>query len=129
MISTAVIQKLISTPGINSLVAKRVFPNIIKADAVYPAVYVFSDQMRLINCFQPGTTRSGKIEIGVYAPSYTEAQAIMKAIRDTLDGFEGTVNSVAISIGRGEETTDQYDEETLSHVKTIEYEAIAESTN
>ncbi|WP_162242732.1 hypothetical protein [Dyadobacter sp. Leaf189] len=110
----------------NSLVEDRVQPNIIKAGTHYPAVYVFTDRMTKLGCYGPGETRMGIVEIGVFAESYGQAYNLMKAIREALDDFSGIVNNVGITIMRGEEVADQFDEKSETHIKVIEYEAIAE---
>lgn len=126
MITPAFIQKLKNTPAISALVADRISPNIIKPGTAYPAIYVFSDRMEKQGCFDPNGAKEGTVEIGVFAKTYSEAYGLMQEIRTTLDDFTGVINNVGIMIMGGKEIADQYDEEGETHVKIIEYEAIAE---
>ncbi len=126
MITTAIINRLLATSGVTSIVSTRIQPNIIKPGTPYPAIYVFSDRMNKLECFNPGGTRMGIIEIGVYTKSYPESHDLMQAIRASLDDFKGVIDNLGIDISRGQETADQYDEESETHIKVIEYEAIAE---
>lgn len=126
MITEAFIDKLSLEPSVTSLVGRRIYPNIIKTEAELPAVYVFSDRMSKQGCYDAEGSKTGMVEIGVFAKDYTNACDVMKAIREVLDDFAGIVNNVGIAIMRGEETTDQYDEEKTTHIKVIEYEAIAQ---
>ena len=68
----------------------------------------------------------GVVEIGIRASDYTQARNIMKAVRTALDDFTGIVNNVGIMIMRGEETIDEYDETSETHMKVINYQAVAE---
>jgi hypothetical protein len=126
MITEAFIDKLLSETTVNAVLDGRIYPNIIKSDSTLPAVYVFSDRMSKQGCYDSEGSKTGMVEIGVFAKTYTEAYDVMKAIRESLDDFTGIVNNVGIAIMRGEETTDQYDEEKKTHIKVIEYEAIAQ---
>lgn len=126
MITGAFIQKLLSSTAVTALVGDRIKPNVIKPDTPLPAVYVFSDRMEKLSCYTHGGTRTGAVEIGVYSKSYEQSYAVMQAIRATLDEFSGVLNNVGISIMSGKEVSDQYDEESETHIKVIEYEAIAE---
>lgn len=126
MITEAFIDKLSSEPAVTALVGQRIYPNIIKSGAPLPAVYVFSDRMSKQGCYDSEGSKTGMVEIGVFAKNYLDAYDAMKVIREALDDFTGIVNNVGIAIMRGEETTDQYDEEKNTHIKVIEYEAIAQ---
>jgi hypothetical protein len=126
MITKAFIQKLLATTSVTNLVGDRIEPNIIKPKTDLPALYVFTDRMTNQGCYDPMGARTGIVEIGLYAKSYTQAYEVMKAVRIALDDFTGVVNSVGIMIMRGEEVADRYDEDSDTHIKVIEYEAIAE---
>lgn len=126
MITEALITKLLSADSVTDLVDDRIYPNIVKANSDLPAVYVFSDRMSKQGCYDSQGSKTGMVEIGVLAETYEDAYDIMKAIRDELDEFSGIVNSIGIAILRGDETTDQYDEDKKTHIKVIEYEAIAQ---
>lgn len=129
MITGAFIQKLLSSTAVTALVGNRIQPNVIKPNTPLPAIYVFSDRMEKLACFNPGGTRTGAVEIGVHSKSYEQSYAVMQAIRAALDEFSGVVNNVAIVITSGNEITDQYDELGETHIKVIEYTAIAEPKN
>lgn len=126
MIVNAVINLLKNSPAISSLVADRIEPNIIKQDAVYPAIYVSSDRMSKLNCRIDSGIRNGVLEVGVYADSYKQILAIVEAVRSVLDDYEGASAGVGISIQRGVDTGDKYDDQEKKHVKVIEYDALAQ---
>jgi hypothetical protein len=126
MITEALITKLITTDSVTDLVEDRIYPNIVKTDSDLPAVYVFSDRMSKQGCYDSQGSKTGMVEIGVLAETYEDAYDIMKAIRDELDDFSGIIDTIGIAILRGDETTDQYDVEKKTHIKVIEYEAIAQ---
>lgn len=126
MITTAFIQKLLATSGVTAHVGNRIQPNVIKAETPLPAMYVFSDQMTKQACYNPSGTMEGTVEIGIRALDYSQARNIMLAVRNALDDFTGIVNNVGIMVMRGEETVDEYNEESETHMKVINYQAVAE---
>lgn len=126
MITKAFIQKLLNTPGVTNLVDDRIEPNVIKDGTRYPAMYVFADRMTHQGCYDPMGAKTGIVEIGLFTKTYTEAYELMKAVRAALDDFTGIVSNVGIMIMRGEEVADRYDEDSETHIKVIEYEAVAE---
>ena len=126
MIVKAIINLLKNDSGIIALVSDRIEPNIIKQDAIYPSIYVSSDRMQKLNCRVDSGIRTGVLEVGVYADSYKQTHDIIEAIRAVLDDYEGTSAGVGISIQRGVDTGDKYDDQDKKHVKIIEYDAIAQ---
>lgn len=127
MITKAFLDLLHTTPEVYQLVGGRIQPNFIKKGTALPAVYVLSDRMEKLGCYDPQGTHTGILEIGVHAESYVDAQNIVDQIRDALDEFTGTVSNVGIKIMNGQVLGDNSDEDTEVHIKIIEYEAIAES--
>lgn len=126
MIVKAIINLLKTNTGITNLVADRIEPNIIKEEAKYPAIYVSSDRMQKLNCRVDAGIRSGVLEVGVYADTYKQTHDIIEAVRAVLDDYEGISAGVGISIMRGVDTGDKYDDQEKKHVKIIEYDAIAQ---
>lgn len=129
MISKAIIKKLRDSPTITALVGSRVERNVILENIPLPAIYVNTDSMERLGVVVPESTMIGKIEIGAYAVDYNIVMNIINAIRSVLDDFNGVVNTVAVDVSRGIETTDQYDEVRSAHVKIIEYDGICETLN
>lgn len=128
MITKAVIQLLLADATIAAILADRVFPSIIKQGVVFPAVYVTSASMERIPCYGTNSVYEGAIEIGVYALRHVQATEIIDQIRAVLDEFDGVSAGVSLSIMSGKESNEQYDEDASAHVKTIEYNAVAQIT-
>lgn len=126
MITKSIISILLNAPLVTAKVGTRIFPNIIKQESEFPAVYVSTDRMETIGCMVDEGERQGTVEIGAYADTYMEAHSIISAIRTVMDNYTGSSNNVAIAIFRGIEVTDQFDDVAKKHVKVIEYSAIAE---
>lgn len=126
MIATAIIKLLIDSTQVSDFVGDRVEPNVLKNDAVYPSIYVLTDKMEKPACQHNSKIRVGTIEIGVYADRYGLAGNVIGAIREALDEYSGFVSGVGLTIMGGKESTDLFDEKDNVHVKTIEYEAVAQ---
>lgn len=130
MIELAVIKLLLQNADLKVIVGERIYPNIVKKP-VYPVVYVAANQMERMGCDNDFGVKSGIIEIGVLGSDYVKCLNAIVAIRQQLDDFSGRIGNVGISILKGQETPDGYDEDTEVHLKTIEYQAYARisSTN
>lgn len=126
MIVNAIIGLLKNNAGITGKVNNRIEPNILKQDAIYPSIYVSSDRMQKLSCVVDKGVRSGVLEVGVYADSYKETHEITEIIRTVLDDFQGSSAGVGISIMRGVDTGDKYDDMAKKHVKIIEYDAVVQ---
>jgi hypothetical protein len=126
MIAKAIIELLLANAEVRALVGNRVEPNILKQLDTFPAVYVMVDRMEKPACLNNAKIRTGIIEIGVYADRYGVAGGVIEAIRKTLDDFSGLVSGVGLTIIDGKESTDLYDDKQEMHVKTIEYNAVAQ---
>lgn len=77
----------------NGLLSGRVYPGVIKQEAGYPAVAV--------NLVTPGANSTktaasdldiARVQVDVYASTYTAAAGASIAIRNALDFYTGTVN-------------------------------------
>ena len=126
MIVKAIISLLKNSSAISSKISDRIEPNIIKENTIYPSIYVSSDRMQKLSCVVDKGVRSGVLEVGVYADSYKETHEIIEAIRTVLDDFQGSSAGVGISIMRGVDTGDKYDDQEKKHVKIIEYDAVVQ---
>ena len=126
MIVKAIINLLKNNAAIIGKVNDRIEPNILKQDAIYPSIYVSSDRMQKLSCVVDKGVRSGVLEVGVYADSYKETHEITEVIRTVLDDFQGSSAGVGISIMRGVDTGDKYDDMAKKHVKIIEYDAVVQ---
>lgn len=126
MITKAIIQLLLTSSGVTTLVGDRIEPNVLKQDGEYPAVYVSTDAMSKPQCRTDVGVRIGTIEIGVYGDTYAVVKQVIKAITEKLDDFDGIINGVGINIGRGKDTGDKFDVQEKKHVKILEYEAVAQ---
>lgn len=125
MIANAVITLLLNSP-VTTYVDDRIEPNILKQEMIYPAIYVSSDRMAKLNVRTPEAVYTGVIEVGVYSQGYGEIGAIVKAIQDALDDFDGIVGEVGLRVMRGNDTGDKFDPQVEKHVKIIEFEAVAQ---
>ncbi|MCE6992101.1 DUF3168 domain-containing protein [Dyadobacter sp. CY323] len=131
MIEKAIIQLLRQSLALTAIVGNRIYPNIIKAGATYPAVYVAANQMEKLECDNHSGVKSGTVEIGIWSDDYQVCYDCIEAIRDKLDEYSGIINSVGITFLRGEEAPDGYDEDLKMNLKAIDFKAFAQikSTN
>jgi hypothetical protein len=128
MITSSIIKILLDNPQISAIVGKRIRPNVIKPDEVFPAMYVSSYRMQKMNCDR-SEVHTGVLEIGVHALEYTKCAELIRLTRNVLDDFSGMVGNVGISILQGEQTPDDYDETGTRNIQVIEYEAYAQIKN
>lgn len=124
MIELAVIKLLLQNSDLTAIVGQRIYPNISKSPT-YPVVYVAANRMERMPCDNDFGVKTGIIEIGVMGNDYVKCLNAIAAIRQQLDDFAGRIGSVGISILKGQETPDGYDDVTEVHLKTIEYQAFA----
>lgn len=126
MIAEAVIKLLYGNAPLNAIVGKRIRPNVIKPDDVLPAVYVSDYRMEELDCDSSSGVYTGVLEIGVASTDYNECVKVTKVIRDVLRNFSGFVGNIGLTILTGEGTPDDYDEESTTHIKVVEYGAYAQ---
>ena len=131
MIEEAIINLLLTIPGVTSIVGDRIHPNILKADTVKPAIYVAANRMSKLGCDNPMGIKTGVVEIGILADDYVNCLDAITALREILDDYAGKVGNIGLTFNSGEEVADGFDDDLDTHVKVIEYEgyAIAKSTN
>lgn len=129
MIAKAVIQLLLAHAELISIVGKRIRPNVIKTTETFPAMYVSSYRMEKLDCDDSSGIYSGVIEIGIFSDKYDQCSQIMSLVRNVLDEYSGLVDNVGITIHRGEEAPDDFDEAVTYHIKVIEYQAYAQIKN
>ncbi|MDR6805569.1 hypothetical protein J2Y45_002122 [Dyadobacter sp. BE34] len=131
MIEEAIIELLLTIPGVTGIVGQRIYPNIIKEGTQLPAMYVAANRMSKMNCDNPMGIKTGVVEIGVHGAEYWHCSDTIMEMRKVLDDYAGKVSNVGLTFNSGEEVADGWDDDLDTHVKIIEYEgyAIAKSTN
>ncbi|MET7253464.1 hypothetical protein [Dyadobacter fermentans] len=131
MIEEAIINLLLTIPELAAIVGDRIFPNIIKADEEYPAVYVAANRMEPMQCDNPMGMHNGVVEVGIFADDYVHCLDAMAAIRNVLNDYAGKIGNIGIKFQRGQHGPDGWDDELKTHIKVVEYEAFARvsSTN
>jgi|GEM_PF-7016251 len=126
MITTAIIALLRESTELNAIVGARIRPNVIKANEVFPAMYVSSSRMARMGCDDSTGIKTGVVEIGIHAEKYEQCVSAMTAIRAKLDDFSGVKDGVGITILNGEELPDEFSENAERSIKIIEFEAYAQ---
>lgn len=129
MITKSVIKLLTGNAQLAAIVGKRIRPNVIKPNEVFPAMYVSSYRMQKMACDNGNGVMTGVIEIGIHALEYSKCAEVLALVRAILDDYTGVVGNVGISILQGEQTADDYDETGTHNIQVIEYEAYAQIKN
>lgn len=124
MIEIAIIKLLLQNTALTAIVGDRIYPNISKSPK-FPVVYVAANRMERMPCDNDYGVKTGVIEIGVMGGDYIKCLNAISAIRQQLDDLSAKIGNVGISILKGQEAPDGYDDETEVHLKTIEYQAFA----
>jgi len=116
---TAINTLLKADVGVDSLVGDRIYPAIIPAKVVYPAV-VYSELSQVYEYSKDGREDSGNhsFDVDTYAKTYKSAHEIATAVFEALDWYTGTINTVAINrIWKAEQSDVIYeDEKELFHI-------------
>ncbi len=78
-----------------------------------------------MGCDDSNGVKNGVIEAWIYASEYAKCAQISAAVKLALSGFSGVSGNVGISILKGKQTPDDYDEAKELHIQVFEYEAYA----
>lgn len=98
-IETALFSILIGDATINSLIATRVYPNIVPQNAPMPAItYQQISGPRDHVMAGPTGLVGARYQINCWASSYAGAKELAEAVRKELDGYSGTVNTRVIEV-------------------------------
>lgn len=94
---SAIYNLLKDSAGVGALIGNKIYPGIILPDIDFPAVsYSELEQQYDESKDGPIPTGNHNFDVDIYAKDYPNAQAIASAIKDTLDWYTGTVNTIQI---------------------------------
>lgn len=86
-VEQAIADRLTTDATVASLVATRVFPEILPQDPTYPAIaYQRITTQRVRSMDGPSGLSRPRIQIDCYAAAYAQAKALADAVRLALDG-------------------------------------------
>lgn len=94
--------------------------NIIPHSGQFPAVYIAVSDMSKTHCYG-GWIMRGNVEIGVYAETYAQAEAVKDRLRELFDRHKEVFEGIKLTFNTGEEEPDSYDDEVKKHVKAITF--------
>ena len=93
----AVYTLLINAPAVTAIVGTRVFPVRVSQSAAYPYIrYMRAAGARWRSTQGPSGKAQPLIQVDCYAATYAEVKTLANAVRQTLDGYRGTVAGVRV---------------------------------
>lgn len=126
----AVREIILSDAATVALIASNaVYPVILPQTKTYPAITLLINDDRPEDYKWSPTAEKDRVElaIGIWAPTYDQAQKIDTAVRDAIDGFVGTVTTAADNVDHYIYDTaflrrsDDYDQENKQFYRTVFY--------
>jgi hypothetical protein len=110
----AVMQRTKADATLTTLVAARIFPEIVPQTATRPAIAItITGNDRGHNLQGADGVAYARVEFDVRATSRSSATAIKEAIENVWDGYAGTItsgaNSVIVLRSKQEDETDRYE--------------------
>jgi hypothetical protein len=110
-VETDIRARLVADGTVNGLVSSRIYPLKLPQKPTLPAItYSRISGIRSQLLGGSSTWGFGRIEINGWATSYVQAQSIAAAVRTSLNGFVGKLNSRP-SVIRLENERDLYEDE------------------
>lgn len=108
----AIHAKLAATAAVTNLVSTRIYLVNLPQSPSYPAVTIARvSGVREHNLSGPSGLARPRISISGWGTYYNAAKNVAEAIRQTLDGFSGTVSGVDIQSVHLENEIDLYEDE------------------
>jgi len=96
-VEKALCTKLNDTPAVTDIIGINIYPNVLEPAAELPAlVYQQISGARDHVMAGPSGLASPRFQLTCWAETYAKADELADAVRQTLDGYAGTVDSVVI---------------------------------
>ncbi|UFH52552.1 hypothetical protein [Spirosoma sp. KNUC1025] len=124
MIGPAVFALLHNNTLVRGLVDSRITPGIIPQDQPTPCIWFGTDRIKLLPVRNPMGCFRGTLEVGfeVAEDSYDQLELLDKAIRAVLDNFSGISVGARLTIEPGQQTPDDFNEQTRLLNRALEFE-------
>jgi len=120
-IETALRSHLLGLPGMEGLVGSRNYPVVLPQDVTYPAlVYRLVSDVTDPLLTGRSNIRRARIEVGCWSTDFDQAKAIIKIIRDAVDGECGMWSGLEVYEVRVENEFDDYGEEVRAYVRQLD---------
>jgi len=119
-IAPAIYQILRNTAAITTIVADRIYPDILPQEEGYPALVHYTESKDSL-AYTGGTVDTYKInvQIDIYFEVYANGKSLADSIRAALDKYTGTIGGVNIkSCYFSSETNNNFIEETKTYLIT-----------
>ena len=119
-IAPAIYQILRNTAAITTIVADRIYPDILPQEEPYPALVHYTEAKDRL-AYTGGTVDTYKInlQIDIYFEVYANGKSLAESIRGALDKYTGTIGGVNIrSCYFTSETNNNFIEETKTYLIT-----------
>jgi hypothetical protein len=98
MIESALRTRALSVAAVSALIGTRMYPGKLPQDPTYPAVtYTRISGPRLYSHQGATGLAEGRFQFDCWAASYSAAKSTAAAVRESLEGFRGTVGSDVIA--------------------------------
>jgi hypothetical protein len=118
-IESAVHALLASVPKV---AGGRVFPLIAKSNTSFPYVtYLKVSGERYSELSGPINHARPRMRFNVFAETYAEAKSVTTAIRQKLDGYNGTIEGISILASTLENEVDSYENDIKIYQVTTDY--------
>lgn len=113
MIEEALYTYLIAHAGLSALVGDRVYPLVAPQDATYPlVVYQRISGIRIHSHSGPSGLASPRFQFSAWGESFSDAKNVAEQVRLALDGYAGTMGSLAVGACLIATELDQYEPDT-----------------
>lgn len=91
MIEEGIIQRLLATSGVTSLVGTRVFPGVRPQAAALPAiVFTLVSKVPVYDDDGEAGIETCRVQIDSWATTYTQAKQLSRTVRASLSAYFGT---------------------------------------
>lgn len=112
--------------GVTALVgsgtAARIYPNVVPQDAALPAMaYQRISALRRATHGAPASLARPRIQLTMLSESYSQVKSLAAAVREALDGYQGTAANVKVGAALVEDETDEYGSSNNLHVVRQDY--------
>jgi len=95
--------------GVIALVGSRIYPQVIPQDVALPAMaYQRISGPRDHTHSGPSGLARARVQITCSASSYSQAKGVAAAVRESVDGFKGTMLDVTVGAAFVEDEIDGY---------------------
>ena len=102
--------------AVSALIVARIYPSRLPDGATYPAiVYQRISGPRLHDLSGPSGYATPRIQLDLWAATYSEAKALAEAVREALDGYQGVVGAYRIGECLMDGETDLYEPGVVQH--------------